>query len=87
MSLLHELCSLRRGSAKCCPPLTGREEADLDVEQLCLPICTGGFGLQRLTGVEGVVCKAGYIAAASLNQKSPGGWGTEVLCPSLSAVT
>ena len=50
--------------------LMGRQEADLDVEQLYLPICMGGLGLQRLTGFEGVVCKAGYIAAASLTQKA-----------------
>ena len=30
----------------------------------------GGLDLQRLTGFEGVECKAGYIAAASLTQKA-----------------
>ena len=50
--------------------LIGRQEADVDVEQLYLPSCMGGLGLQRLTGFEGVVCKAEYIAAASLTQKA-----------------
>ena len=50
--------------------LIGRQEADLHVEQLHLPNCMGGLGLQRLTGFEGAVCKAGYIAAASLTQKA-----------------
>ena len=47
-----------------------RQEADLDVEQLYLPICMGGLGLQCLTGFESAVCKAGYIAAASLTQNA-----------------
>jgi hypothetical protein len=48
--------------------LIGRLEDDIDVEQLYLPLRHGGLGLQRMTELDGVVCRAGYLAAASLTQ-------------------
>jgi hypothetical protein len=35
--------------------LIGRQEADLDVQQLYLPLCEGGVGLLCLTDSQGVV--------------------------------
>jgi hypothetical protein len=46
--------------------LVGRTEADLDVAQLYLPLRKGGVGLLELTAHQGVVSKAGYMAAAAL---------------------
>jgi hypothetical protein len=48
--------------------LIGRQEDDIDVEQLYLPLRQGGLGLQRMPVFDGVVCRAGYLAAASLAQ-------------------
>ena len=50
--------------------LVGRKEDDLDVEQLYLPLRKGGVGLLELTAHQGVVSKAGYLAAAALAQSA-----------------
>jgi hypothetical protein len=50
--------------------LIGRQEADLDVQQLYLPLREGGLGLLRLTESQGVVSRAGFLAAAALTQKA-----------------
>lgn len=48
--------------------IIGREEHTVDVEQLRQPTRKGGLGLQCLTAADGLVCKAGYMAAAALTQ-------------------
>jgi hypothetical protein len=50
--------------------LIGRQEADLDVQQLYLPLCKGGVGLLCLTDSQGVVSRAGLLAAAALTQSA-----------------
>jgi hypothetical protein len=50
--------------------LIGRQEADLDMEQLYLPLCKGGIGLLCLTDGNGVISKAGFLAAAALTQSA-----------------
>jgi hypothetical protein len=50
--------------------LIGRKEDDLDIEQLYLPLRKGGVGLLELTAHQGVVSKAGYLAAAALAQSA-----------------
>lgn len=47
-----------------------REEAMVDIEQLQLPLKKGGVGVQCLTASNGLVCKAGFIAAAALTQEA-----------------
>ena len=54
--------------------LIGREKEDIDVEQLYLRV---GLGLQQLTAFGGVVCRAGFLAAASLAQSALGGGATD----------
>lgn len=48
--------------------LIERDLNDVDADQLYLPLRFGGVGLQRWTPESGVVCKAGYLAAAALTQ-------------------
>jgi hypothetical protein len=50
--------------------IIGREESMVDMEQLWLPTKRGGLGIQPLTAIDGIVCKAGYLAAATLAQKA-----------------
>jgi hypothetical protein len=50
--------------------LVGRNEADLEVEQLYLPLRKGGVGMLGLTAHQGVVSNAGYLAAAALAQSA-----------------
>lgn len=50
--------------------IVGRDESMLDSEQLMLPLRKGGLGLQCLTANDGLVCKAGFIAAAALTQEA-----------------
>ena len=42
----------------------------LDTEQLRPPLRKGGLGIQCLTTRDGIVCKAGFLAAASLTQRA-----------------
>ena len=44
--------------------LIGRAAEDMDIDQLYLPRGLGGVGLQRLTAVDGVTCRAGFIAVS-----------------------
>jgi len=48
----------------------GRQECMLDVDQLLLPLRKGGLGLHCLTANDGLLCKAGYLAAAALTQQA-----------------
>jgi hypothetical protein len=50
--------------------LIGREEHNVDVELIRLPLRLGGVGIQCLTEDEGLVCRAGFIAAAALTQQA-----------------
>jgi hypothetical protein len=50
--------------------LIGRQQADLDTQQLYLPMCKGGLGLLCLTDSQGVVSRAGLLAAAALTQSA-----------------
>ena len=50
--------------------IIGREEGMVDMEQLQLPTRKGGLGIQCLTAHNGIVCTAGFLAAASLAQQA-----------------
>jgi hypothetical protein len=50
--------------------IIGRDASMLDMEQLLLPLRKGGLGIQCLTAAAGVVCKAGFVAAAVLTQQA-----------------
>jgi hypothetical protein len=50
--------------------LIGRQQAYLDTQQLYLPLCKGGLGLLCLTDSQGVVSRAGLLAAATLTQSA-----------------
>ena len=50
--------------------LIDRQHSQVDVDQLYLPLRFGSVGLQRWTPDSGVVCKAGYLAAAALIQQA-----------------
>lgn len=50
--------------------IIGREESLVDMEQLRLPTNKGGLGIQCLTEYSGIVCKAGFLAAAALAQQA-----------------
>ena len=42
----------------------------LDPDHLTVPWRKGGLGLQCLTSQDGLVCKAGFVAAAALMQEA-----------------
>jgi hypothetical protein len=50
--------------------IIGRDESDLDMEQLKLPLRKGGLGIQCLAASNGIVCKAGFLSAAALAQQA-----------------
>jgi hypothetical protein len=60
--------------------LIGRDSTDVDTEQLHLPTRYGGIGLQHMTVADGITCRAGFLAAASLTQQALYN-GAGNLCP------
>jgi hypothetical protein len=46
------------------------QEAELHMERLYLPLCKSGIGLLCLTDGDGVISKAGFLAAAALTQSA-----------------
>ena len=50
--------------------LIDRQQSQVDIDHLYLPLRFEGAGLQRWIPDSGVVCKAGYLAAAALIQQA-----------------
>jgi hypothetical protein len=50
--------------------IIGREESMVDMEQLWLPTEKGGLGIQHFTALDGIVFKAGFLAAAALARQA-----------------
>jgi len=48
--------------------IMGRQEEQVDVEQMRLPLRLGGLGLQHLTASDGLTCRAAFLSAAALTQ-------------------
>ena len=68
VDIQEALLKVEQAILKAVLQIIGRDKRMLDIEQLYLPMRKGGLGLLCLTAHNGLVCKAGFVAAAALAQ-------------------